>query len=132
MPIPRGRPERRKTLFRSRAATSATSTGTLICVRPRRTAAIGFAVTLALAACGGSDEPTLDAGAGDATPAPAESGPDAATEAAQPPVGPSSGLTIADIDVPDVEVMSVPSGEAVNVAEIALGQDTLFWFYAPH
>lgn len=103
----------------------------MIPVRPGRIAAIGFATTLALAACGGSDEPSLDAGVGD-TSTSTQSSPAAPSGSGVDPVGPSSGLTIADIDVPDVEVMSVPSGDPVNVAEIALGQDTLFWFYAPH
>ena len=111
-------------------------------MRHRRTAAIGFAATLALAACAGSDEPTLDAGAGEEEPATASSGSDneptsdpasdPAAEAAEDAAASAGDLTIADIDVPDVEVLSVPSGEMVNVAEIALGQDTLFWFYAPH
>ncbi len=104
----------------------------------RRTAAIGFASISALAACAGSDEPTLDASASGNEPTTAPpisdnpSGPDPASEAAEDSVASAGDLTIADIDVPDVEVMSVPSGEPVNVAEIALGQDTLFWFYAPH
>lgn len=124
-------------MFRVRDRSGGRSAGTLILVRPRRTAAIGFAVTLAVAACGGSDEPALDAGAGDTSaPAPSaptssESGSDS-TGGPSTPSEPSTGLTVADIDVPDVEVLSVPSGESVNVAEIALGQDTLFWFYAPH
>lgn len=106
----------------------------MIPVRPGRIAAIGFATTLAIAACGGSDEPALDAGAaaGDAPTSTTESSPAAPSGSVAAPAVPSSGLTIADIDVPDVEVMSVPSGDPVNVAEIALGQDTLFWFYAPH
>lgn len=120
-------------MFRFRDRSGGRFAGTLTSVRPGRTAAIGFAVTATVAACGGSNEPALDTRAGDTTSStPAESGPDASSGAVGDPTGSSSSPIVADIDVPDVEVLSVPSGESVNVAEIALGQDTLFWFYAPH
>lgn len=86
-------------------------------------------------ACGGADEATTQAGS-PATPAPstpaAPSDPAPATDdAPTADVGPPSQAP-APADVPDLDVAAIPSGDPVNLQALAQGNDTLFWFWAPH
>lgn len=85
-------------------------------------AAAGLAVALLLGACGSDGASDVDSTGSAAAPA---TEPPPSAPAATSPEGKA-------IQVPDVEVLSVPSGERVNVSDLARGQDVLFWFYAPH
>ena len=73
-------------------------------------------VALAAAACGSDDATT--------TNEPASTGTDVAASAA--PASPSG-------DVPDLDMVSVYTGETVNLQSLVSGETPLLlWFWAPH
>ncbi len=96
-------------------------------IRSRSLAAL-FGAAVLFTACGGADEATTQAGS-PADPSPAT--PAAPGDAPSGDVGPPSQAP-APADVPDVEVAAIPSGDRVNLQTLAQGNDTLFWFWAPH
>lgn len=72
-------------------------------------------VALAAAACGSDDATTIE---------PASTGTDVA--ASDVPASPSG-------DVPDLNMVSVYTGETVNLQSLVSGETPLlFWFWAPH
>lgn len=73
-------------------------------------------VALAAAACGSDDAATMNE--------PASTGTDvAASDVAASPAG----------DVPDLDMVSVYTGEIVNLQSLVSGETPLlFWFWAPH
>lgn len=76
-----------------------------------RLLAVFVGVTLTFSACGGSDQSSTKSASG---------GVDAPAQAA------------GSVEVPDVDVTSIPSGDTLNLQTMAKGNDTLFWFWAPH
>ena len=81
-----------------------------------RLVACAVMVALAAAACGADDAAT--------TAEPASTGTDAAASDA---AGRVAG------DVPDLDMVSVHSGEAVNLQSLVSGETPLLlWFWAPH
>ncbi len=88
-----------------------------------RAVVIGLGMALVLAACGG--DTGADAG-GPAAPA-STSSPPAPTSAGEAPA------TDGTIDLPNIEVVQLATGDAVPLRSLAEpGRPTLLWFWAPH
>jgi hypothetical protein len=88
-------------------------------MQPRR-AALFAVVALVAVACGGDDSGDTDSGA-----APPPSSTTTVTMAAPAPP--------AEVEVPEVSLTDVASGEEVSLASLVPSErPVLFWFWAPH